>query len=109
MPSSVNLQFCKKNLELYSQSVYAALRENYPELKIEVKDCVDMCGMCTDVPFAMRNGALIGARDPMGLYRKLERGMNFMTAQPLPGTSGYQEQLHEKEPAMTTIGTEQNK
>ncbi|PWI59044.1 DUF1450 domain-containing protein [Sulfoacidibacillus thermotolerans] len=108
MPSSISLTFCKKNLELYSQSVYDALRANYPDLEIEVKDCLDMCAMCTDVPFALRNGALIGGRDPMGLYRKLERGMQFLSAPPLPGTSGYREQIEEHSPVVST-GKESSK
>ncbi|MCY0894266.1 MAG: DUF1450 domain-containing protein [Acidibacillus sp.] len=106
MPSSVNLSFCKKNLELYSQSVYDALRENYPEVDIEVKDCVDTCGMCTDVPFALRNGALIGGRDPMGLYRKLERGMQFLNQPPLPGTSGYREHTQDNSAKLTSVSKE---
>ena len=91
MSSSLSIVFCKKNLELYSQSVYEALKEAYPDEQIEVKDCVDLCGTCTDVPFAVRNNALITGRDPQGLYRKLEKGMRFISSPPLPGTSAFRE------------------
>lgn len=92
MASSLHIVFCKKNLELHSQSVYDLLKQEYPDIEIEVKDCVDHCGICTDVPFAMRNDAVVGGRDPRDLYMKLEKGMKFLQAAKLPGTSGYKEQ-----------------
>ena len=91
LPSSFNIVFCQKNLQLYSQSVYDLLKQQYPDVVIEVKDCVDKCGMCTDVPFAIRDNALVGGRDARGLYRKLERGMQFLARPPLPGTCSYKE------------------
>ena len=106
MSSSLSIVFCKKNLELYSQSVYDALKETYPDAQIEVKDCVDMCGTCTDIPFAIRNNALIGGRDPQGLYRKLERGMSFLSSPTLPGTATYREDEPETPHAVkTTTGS----
>ena len=101
MSSSMSLVFCKKNLELYSQSVYDALKEAYSDEQIEIKDCVDMCGTCTDVPFAVRNNALVGGRDPQGLYRKLERGMSFLRAPVLPGTASYREEESERPQVVT--------
>lgn len=91
LPSPIQLVFCKKNLELYSQSVYDAIARDYPHAEIEVKDCVDHCGTCTDVPFAIRNNGLIGGRDARDLYRKLVRGMQFLERPKLPGTAGYEE------------------
>jgi len=82
----MSLKWCKKNLEHYSQSVFDLLEAEYPELEMEIADCVDMCGLCTDVPFALRNNAVIGARDARGLYAKLKQGMSFLTAEALPGT-----------------------
>lgn len=78
--SSLSLKFCKKNLELYSQAVYDAMKEMYPEEKIEIVDCAgkELCGYCIDVPFALRNNALVGGRTPKDLMFKLERGMNFL-------------------------------
>lgn len=84
----MSIKWCKKNLEHYSQSVYDMLREEFPDVEMEVVDCVDHCGLCTDVPFAMRNNAVVGARDPRGLYMKLRQGMEFMNKTPLPGTYG---------------------
>ena len=82
----MSLKWCKKNLQKYSQSVYELLQEEYPGIDMEVEDCVDCCGLCTDVPFALRNNALISARDARGLYVKLKQGTSFMTKPPLPGT-----------------------
>jgi uncharacterized protein YuzB (UPF0349 family) len=82
----MSLKWCKKNLEKYSQSVYDLLREEYADIDMEVEDCVDCCGLCTDVPFAIRNNAVISARDARGLYVKLKQGTSFMTKPPLPGT-----------------------
>jgi len=81
--SSLSLKFCRKNLEKYSQRVYDVLTQKYPDVKIEVEDCVDICGLCTDVPFALRNGAIVGGRNERDLYLKLERGMEFLQKPPL--------------------------
>lgn len=86
--SSMSIKWCKKNLEHYSQNVYDLLHEEFPDVEMEIVDCVDHCGLCTDVPFAMRNNAVVGARDPRGLYMKLRQGMEFMNKAPLPGTYG---------------------
>ncbi|MCL6442822.1 MAG: YuzB family protein [Alicyclobacillus sp.] len=86
MASSMSLKWCKKNLEKFSQGAYDLLREEYPEIDMEVVDCADHCGLCTDVPFALRNSAVVAARDPRGLYVKLKQGMAFLTEPPLPGT-----------------------
>jgi uncharacterized protein YuzB (UPF0349 family) len=82
----MNLKWCKKNLEKYSQAVYDLLREEYPDIEMEVADCVDCCNLCTDVPFALRNNAVVSARDPRGLYIKLKQGMSFLSKPALPGT-----------------------
>lgn len=84
--SSLSLKFCKKNLELHSQSVYDALKERYPNEKIEIADCVgtEFCSTCADVPFALRNNALVGARTARDLLFKLERGMEFIDRLPAP-------------------------
>lgn len=92
----VQLTFCKKNLELYSEPVYKAIVAAYPDVEVEIKDCADHCGICTDVPFALRNGALVGGRDARDLYRKLERGMLFLKRPKLPGTAGYTEPGEQK-------------
>lgn len=101
MPAMITIAFCKKNLELYSQSVYDLLTSVYadtPDVEIVVQDCLDRCGMCTDVPFAMRDNALVGGRDPRDLYRKLERGMEVLRHRSLPGTARYRT---DAEPAVT--------
>lgn len=84
--SSLSLKFCKKNLERHSQSVYDKLKEQFPDEKIEVVDCAgkEICGFCTDVPFAIRNNALVGGRNERDLFYKLTRGMEFI--QKLPET-----------------------
>lgn len=89
MASSPSVVFCQKNLDRYSQSVYDALVQNHPEVGIEIKDCVDMCELCTDVPFAMRNNAVVGGRDADDLYRKLERGLSYAQGPALIGTARY--------------------
>lgn len=78
--SSLSLKFCKKNLDLYSQSVYDALKDRYPNEKIEIVDCAGehLCGLCTDVPFAIRNNAVVGGKTARDLFYKLERGMEFL-------------------------------
>lgn len=78
--SSLKLQFCKRNMELYSQTVYDYLKEKYPNEKIDVVDCAgtEICAFCTDVPFAVRNNALVGAKTAIDLLYKLERGMEFL-------------------------------
>lgn len=82
MTSTLSMVFCKKNLELHSQSVYDLLKEQYPDVSIEVKDCVDKCGLCTDVPFVLRNNAVVAGRDPRDLYNKLEKGLTYLSAKP---------------------------
>ncbi|MCL6547868.1 MAG: YuzB family protein [Alicyclobacillus sp.] len=86
LPMSMSLKWCRKNLEHHSQAVYDLLREEYPDVPMEVVDCVDHCGLCTDVPFALRNDAIVAARDARGLYVKLKKGMECLSAPPLPGT-----------------------
>ncbi len=78
--SSLSMKFCKKNLDLYSQSVYDALKERYPNEKIEIVDCAgeQLCGLCSDVPFAIRNNAVVGGKTARDLFYKLERGMEFL-------------------------------
>jgi uncharacterized protein YuzB (UPF0349 family) len=82
----MGLKWCKRNLEKHSQQVYDMLREEYPDIEMEIVDCANACGLCPDVPFALRNNAVIAARDKRGLYVKLKKGMEFITAEPLPGT-----------------------
>jgi uncharacterized protein YuzB (UPF0349 family) len=67
-------------MELYSQSVYDTLKERYPNEKIEVVDCAGehICGLCADVPFVLRNNAVVAGRTARDLYYKLERGMGFL-------------------------------
>lgn len=86
MASTMSIKWCKKNLQHHSQAVHDALQEEFPDVEMEVVDCVDHCGLCTDVPFAMRNNAVIGGRDARGLYMKMKQGMQFMSKPPLPGT-----------------------
>lgn len=99
MASSMNIKWCKKNLEHYSQAVYDLLKEEYPDLEMGVEDCLDVCGLCTDVPFAMRNNAIVAARDARGLYIKLKKGMAFLTEEALPGTYTAATQAAEAEQA----------
>ncbi len=82
MASTLSFVFCKKNLELHSQAVYDLLKEQYPNVSIEVKDCVDKCGLCTDVPFVLRNNAVVAGRDQRDLYNKLEKGLKYLSAKP---------------------------
>lgn len=86
LTSSMSLKWCRKNLEKHSQAVFDLIREEYPDVEMEVSDCVDCSGLCTDVPFVLRNNAIVSARDPRGLYVKLQKGMSFLTKPPLPGT-----------------------
>jgi len=86
MGSSMSMKWCKKNLEHFSQPVYDLMQTEYPDATMEIVECADVCGLCTDVPFAIRNNAVIGARDARGLYHKLRVGMGFLTAPVLPGT-----------------------
>ena len=92
--STLSFVFCKKNLDLYTQPVYDLLKQEYPELSIEVKDCVDHCGTCADIPFVLRNNSVIGARDPRDLYVKLTRGLEYLKKDPLPGTIAYRNEVH---------------
>ncbi|MCL6631283.1 MAG: YuzB family protein [Alicyclobacillus herbarius] len=86
MKASVSIKWCKKNLERFSQPVYDLLQEQHPDVEMACSDCLDMCGLCTDVPFAIRNTGVVAARDARGLYEKLERGTSVLTTPPLPGT-----------------------
>ena len=82
MASTLSFVFCKKNLELHSQNVYDLLKQEYPDLEIEIKDCVDKCGLCTDVPFVMRNNSVVAGRDQRDLYKKLEKGLTYLNKKP---------------------------
>lgn len=96
--SSLTLKFCKKNLELYSQPVYDKLKEMYPGEKIDVVECVgkEVCGLCADVPFAVRNNAFVGGRNAQDLLYKLLRGMEFLQpAQDVKGLTGKEEAKEE--------------
>ncbi|MCL6625031.1 DUF1450 domain-containing protein [Alicyclobacillus shizuokensis] len=86
MKPTVNLKWCRKNLERFSQPVFDVLREEHPELNMSCDDCLNACGLCIDVPFAIRNTGVVAARDARGLYHKLKRGTTVLTAPPLPGT-----------------------
>lgn len=86
MANSMNLKWCRKNLESRSQAVYDLIVQEHPEVECEVVDCVDKCGLCTDVPFAIRNNAIIAGRDARGLYVKLTKGFGFFDKPVLPGT-----------------------
>jgi hypothetical protein len=86
MASSMNLKWCKRNLEQYSGQVYDMIREEYPDIEMEVVDCANACGLCPDVPFVVRNNSIMAARDMRSLYVKIKKGMEFLTSDPLPGT-----------------------
>jgi uncharacterized protein YuzB (UPF0349 family) len=81
--SSLSLKMCKKNLEKYSQPVLDLLQKEYPDLTIEIEDCLDVCGLCSDVPFVLRNNAIVHGRDARDLYYKLEKGMQFLKRTPV--------------------------
>jgi uncharacterized protein YuzB (UPF0349 family) len=84
---SLSLKFCAKNLPK-SEKALEAIRQKYPDLNVEVADCLDVCGLCFDVPFALRNNAIVGARNDRELFLKLEKGMEPLLRQtPLPGTA----------------------
>ena len=85
MASSVKLVFCQKNLEKFSQRVYDAYTSKYPDEKVDIKDCAgkDLCSLCFDVPFAIRNGAIVHARDERDLYFKLVSGAEFLSGEQL--------------------------
>lgn len=85
----MSVKWCKKNLNKHSQAVYEAFTDAHPDIACDVSECVDFCGLCTDVPFALRNASVIAARDPRGLFEKLERGMSFTQKPALPGTFAY--------------------
>ncbi|GGI95431.1 hypothetical protein GCM10010885_01290 [Alicyclobacillus cellulosilyticus] len=89
MPSSLNIRWCQRNLDKFGRDVYELLREQYPDVEMSIEPCLDACGLCTDVPFALRNQAVVAARDPRGLYAKLERGMSFFSKPALPGTYAF--------------------
>ncbi len=86
MTPTVNVKWCKKNLEHHSQAVYDLLSSAHPEFEMTVEECTETCGLCTDVPFAIRNNAVIVARDARGLYAKLAQGTSFIEKPALPGT-----------------------
>jgi uncharacterized protein YuzB (UPF0349 family) len=86
MGSSVQIKWCKKNLERFSQPVYDLLQQEHADIEMSTADCLDVCGLCCDVPFAIRNTGVVAARDPRGLYVKLKRGTTVLTEPPLPGT-----------------------
>jgi len=77
--------FCQKNLEKFSQRVYDAYTSKYPDEKVDIKDCAgkDLCSLCFDVPFVIRNGAIVHARDERDLYFKLVSGAEFLTGEQL--------------------------
>jgi uncharacterized protein YuzB (UPF0349 family) len=85
--SSLSLKMCKKNLEKYSQPVLDLLQKEYPDIEIDIEDCVDVCGLCSDVPFLLRNNAIVHGRDARDLYYKLEKGMQFLKNQPVDDAS----------------------
>ncbi len=89
MASSVKWVFCKQNLEKHSQRVYDALVSKYPEEKVDIKECAgaDLCSLCMDVPFVLRNGSILHAKDERDLYFKIDSSMQFLSRErlvPLP-------------------------
>lgn len=93
MASSMSLKWCKKNLTKHSNAVKDAISQEHKDFECEVSECVDFCGLCTDVPFALRNGSIVAARDARGLYVKLERGFGFLSKPALPGTYAYRQEV----------------
>jgi uncharacterized protein YuzB (UPF0349 family) len=86
LASSMSLKWCKRNLAQHSGRVYDMIREEYPEIEMEVVDCANVCGLCPDVPFVVRNNSVMAARDERSLYVKIKKGMEFLSSEPLPGT-----------------------
>lgn len=78
MASTLSFVFCQKNLSNHSQAVYDLLQQEHPEVSVEIKDCVDKCGLCTDVPFVIRNNSVVAGRDPRDLYVKIEKGLTYL-------------------------------
>ncbi|UOF89777.1 YuzB family protein [Fodinisporobacter ferrooxydans] len=78
--SVISIKMCKKNMEKFSQPVYDLLQKEYPNQPIEVEDCVgqEFCGICSDVPFLLRNNAIIHGRDARDLYYKVLKGMEYL-------------------------------
>lgn len=104
MADSMNLKWCKKNLELHSQAVYDAIIQEHPDAVCEIVDCADKCNLCTDVPFAVRNNASISGRDARGLYVKLTRGFSYQTKPSLPGTfSDVSSKTHDEEESKQVV------
>jgi len=85
VPSSIKWVFCKRNIDLHMPKAFEAFKSKYPDEKIDVKDCAgkDLCSLCLDVPFAIRNGAIVHAGTERDLYWKLDQGMEFLRAERL--------------------------
>ncbi|MGZ4135274.1 MAG: DUF1450 domain-containing protein, partial [Tumebacillaceae bacterium] len=85
MASSVKFVFCKQNIEKFQKRAFEAFTSKYPDEKIDIKECAgtDLCSLCMDVPFAMRNGAIVHAKVEQDLYCKLDSGMEFLTGKRL--------------------------
>jgi uncharacterized protein YuzB (UPF0349 family) len=79
VPSSIKWVFCKQNIERHQAEAFEAFKSKYPDEKIEVKECAgaDLCSLCRDVPFCVRNGAIVHAGTERDLYWKLDSGMEF--------------------------------
>ncbi len=65
----MKIRFCEHNKG--KGKVVRRLQDEYPDLDIKVKDCVNECDACKEKPMALLGKARVTARDGDNLYRKI--------------------------------------
>lgn len=65
----MKVRFCEHNKG--KNKVYKKLRNNFPKLDVQIKDCIKKCGPCHKTPFAVVDGKTVCGIDSEDLYCKI--------------------------------------
>jgi len=69
----MKVRLCDKNKG--KGKIKKVLKEDFPDLDVKVKGCIDMCGDCSKSKIAVVNGDKVKASDTKSLVRKIEKSV----------------------------------
>jgi uncharacterized protein YuzB (UPF0349 family) len=65
----MKIRFCEHNKG--KGKVYRRLREEYPDMNIKIKNCIEQCKACGEKPMATVGGKKVTGHDGDELYAKI--------------------------------------
>lgn len=62
----IEIKFCENNLK--DEFIVDRLNKNFSNISISIEQCLDYCGICSEIPYALVGDELVKSDDPEALY-----------------------------------------